>query len=251
MAAEIVVPQDRKLCPVIALIAAALAGCAPPPDVVGLEQDPGFKYEALSAAPMAVLGMTVEGMEPTSASASLQLGGLLAERLTRKRRDLSFLPAMHVADSLGLRDYTRLMREYQDSGRLDDTALVRLAEALSGVRYVLLARLEVHELETGRSVDNYSEEREGRTCDVEQTSKFAVRTLAVHFTVYDLHQRRTAWTGQITDFKERTSGDAWNSCDSLLFNLVTMLANADPDPPELAEVLRKVFDDFARHLPRA
>ncbi len=195
--------------------------------------------------------MTVKGMKPTSTSASLQLGGMLAESLTKKRRDLRFLSAADVADSLGLRDYTLLVQEYHDRSELDSLALSHLAEALGGVHYLILSRLEVDELETGTSVNNSSEERHGHTCDVEQTDKFASRTVGVHFTVYDLRQRRSAWTGHITNSGKRTNGDAWNSCDPLLFNLLTMLLNEEPDPPELARVLRKVLDDFALHLPRA
>jgi hypothetical protein len=252
VAADIVVPEKRMRGPAIALVAAALAGCASLPNVVGLERDPGFTYEALTAAPLAVLGVTVKDLDPMSASASLQLGGLLAESLTRKRRDLRILPAAHVADSLGLRDYTGLVREYQARGWLDSRALSRLAAALGGVRYLLLARLEADELVTGNSVEEYTEEHEGQDCMVEQTTNFAARTLVVHFTIYDLHQRRSAWTGQITDLEERTSRDDWNSCDPLLFSVLSMLfSGGDPDPPELAEVLRKVFEDFALHLPRA
>ena len=251
MAADIVVPGRSMRNPVIALVAAARAGCTSLPEVAGLERDPGVTYESLSAAPVAVLGMTVKGMEPASTSASLQLGGMLAESLTEKRRDLRFLSPANVADSLGLRDYTRLVQEYQDNSGLDSLALSHLAEALGGVRYLLLARLDVDELETGSSVNNSSEEREGHVCDVEQTNKFASRTVGVHFTVYDLPQRRSAWTGQISNSEKRTNGDAWNSCDPLLFNLLTMLLNEEPDSPELARVLRKVFDDFALHLPRA
>ncbi len=251
MAADIVVPGKSMRNPFIALVAAALAGCSSLPEVAGLESDPSFTYESLSAAPVAVLGMTVTGMEPASTSASLQLGGMLAESLTKKRRDLRFLSAADVADSLGLRDYTRLVQEYHDRSGLDSLALSHLAEALGGVRYLLLARLEVDELETGTSVNNSSEERDGRACDVEQTNRFASRTVGVHFKLYDLPQRRSAWTGQITNTEERTNGDAWNSCDPLLFNLLTMLLNEEPDLPELARVLRKVLDDFALHLPRA
>lgn len=251
MAADIVVPGRSMRNPVIALVAAALAGCTSLPEVAGLERDPGFTYESLSAAPVAVLGMTVKGMEPASTSASLQLGGMLAASLTKKRRDLRFLSAANVADSLGLRDYTRLVQEYQNRSGLDSLALSHLAEAVGGVRYLLLARLEVDELETGSSVQNYSEQRDGRACDVEQTNKFASRSVGVHFTVYDLHRRRSAWAGRITNSEKRTNGDAWNSCDSLPFNLLTMLLNDTPDSPQLAGVLRKVFDDFARHLPRA
>lgn len=251
MAADIIVPGKSMRNPVVAFVAVALAGCTSFPEVAGLERDPGFTYESLSAAPVAVLGMTVKGMEPASTSASLQLGGMLAESLTKKRRDLKFLSAANVADSLGLRDYTRLVKEYHDRSELDSLALSHLAEALGAVRYLLLARLEVDELETGSSVYNSSEERDGRACDVEQTDKVAARTVGVHFTVYDLHQRRSAWSGRITNSEERTNGDAWNSCDPLLFNLLTMLLNEQPDSPELPRVLRKVFDDFALHLPRA
>lgn len=251
MATHNFVPDKRIRGLAIALLGAALSGCAPLPEVVGLERDPGFTHEALSAAPLAVLGVTVEGLEPASASASLQLGGLLAERLASKRRDLRILPAVAVADSLGVERYTGFVREYQARGWLDGYALSRLAAALGGVRYLVLARLEADELVTGRSVDDYTEERGGIDCKIEQTTNFSAHTLTVHFTVYDLHQRRSAWAGQISDVKERTSGDSWNSCDPLYFNVLTMLLNGEPEPPELAEVLKKVFEDFARHLPRA
>ncbi len=236
----------------IALVTAAVAGCASLPKVVGLERDPGFTFEALSVAPLAVLGVTWESPEPTSASASLQLGGLLGQSLARKRPDLRVLPAAQVADSLGLEDYASLVREYQARGWLDSLALLRLEAALGGVRYLVVARLEAEQLVTGGSFEEYTEEYEGKDCEIEETSKLAARTLAVHFTVYDLEQRRRAWTGQITDLEERTSGYEWNSCDPFLLNFFGMLlGEADPDPPRQAEVLRKVFDGFALRLPRA
>lgn len=251
MATHTVFPDKRMRGPAIALLGAALAGCAPLPKVVGLERDPGFTYEALSAAPLAVLGVTVDGLEPASASASLQLGGLLAERLASKRRDLRILPPVDVADSLGLQQYTGLVREYQARGWLDRYALSRLAAALGGVRYLVHARLEADDLVTGNSVDDYTEEHAGKDCNIERTTNFAARALAVRFTVYDLHQHHSAWAGQITDVQERTSSDAWNSCDPLFLNVLTMVLNGEPDPPELAEVLKRVFEEFARHLPRA
>ncbi len=236
----------------IVLVAAAGVGCASLPEVVGLERDPGFTYEALSAAPLAVLGVTWKAPEPTSASVGLQLGGLLGESLARKRPDLRILPAAQVADSLGLENYAHLVQEYQARGRLGGGALSQLEAALGEVHYVVVARLEADELMTGRSFEAYTEEYEGQGCEIEETGKFAARTLAVHFTVYDLDQRRRAWTGQITDLKERTSGYEWNSCDPFLLNFFGMLlGEADPDPPRQAEVLRKVFEDFALHLPRA
>lgn len=251
MATRAVVSGERMCGATITLVVAVLAGCTPLPEVVGLERDPSFTYEALSAAPLAVFGVTSESLEPASASASLQLGGLLAQRLASKRRDLRVLAAAQVADSLGIEDYTSFVREHQARGSFDGGALSRLAASLGEVRYLVVARLEVDELLTASSVDQYSEERAGVDCNVEETTNLAARTLAVHFTIYDLHQRRRAWGGQITDLKERTSSDAWNSCDTMLFNLLTMLLNGEPDLPELAEVLGKVFEDFARHLPRA
>lgn len=251
MTTRAVMPEERMCGAAITLVVAALAGCTPLPEVVGLECDPSFTYAALSAAPLAVFGVTSESLEPASASASLQLGGLLAQRLATKRRDLSVLAASQVADSLGIEDYTSFVREYQARGSLDEGALSRLAASLGGVRYMVLARLEVDELLTASSVDKYSEERGGVDCNVEETTNVAARTLAVHFTVYDLHLRRSAWAGQITDLKERTNSDAWNSCDTLLFNVLTMLLNGESDLPELTDVLGKVFEDFARHLPRA
>lgn len=238
--------------PAITLVATGLAGCSPLPDVVGLQRDPSFTYEALSAAPFAVFGVSVEDPVAMSASASLQLGNLMAESLKTKRRDLTVLPATHVADGLGLRDYTWLVREYQAAGSLDEGALSRVAAALDGVRYVALARLETDELTTGESVEEYTDERGGEVCDVERRGKFATRTLAVQFTVYDLHQRHLAWTGRITELEERMSSDEWNSCDPLLVDVLTLLlSGGDADPPELADVLKKVFEDFALHLPRA
>ncbi len=239
-------------CFAITLVAAAPAGCAPLPEVAGLERDPGFTHAALTAAPLAVLGVTWEGPEPTSASASLQLGGLLGQSLGRKRPDLKIVTAGQVADSLGLESYAGLVREYQARGRLDGGALARLEAALGEVRYLVVARLGAEELIAGGSYEEYSEEYEGKDCEIEETRSFAARTLAVHFTVYDLDRRRLAWTGQIADLKERTNGYDWNSCDPVLLNVIDfVLGVGAPDPPRQAEVLKKVFDDFALHLPRA
>ncbi len=63
------------------------------------------------------------------------------------------MPAAQVADSLGLEDYSTLVRRQQARGRLDGRGLSRLAAALGGVRYLVVARLGADELESGVSVE--------------------------------------------------------------------------------------------------
>ena len=227
-----------------ALALSALAGCARPPSVLGLRQDPTFTYQSLDSGRIAVGGVTsIADDAAHSPSARVRSESLLINSLRATHPRLQVASAGAVAAEFGDTAHGELLDRYGRVGELDSASLHELSARLPNLRYVVLARIDADVIDSTETVTVDASQKE-------QTELSSRRTMTVGFHVYDMSRRRSVWSGQFT--RSKSSENSYDKPRSLLGMLVTaVLLHNYPDAPAQHKVLRPIFDAFAERLPQS
>jgi hypothetical protein len=212
--------------------------------VIGLRTDPSFTYDSLYAGGIVVGGVTSLLDEGETAATRRHRASLLRVSILEKRPDIDVQPAEAISQAVGQESYAAVLDDYRLGGELDQARLAQLSEVLADLRYVIFARIEDDAIDSGITVQR--DTARGEDTRIFRTS----RTVTTGFQVYDLTAGNPVWSGYIKEGKKEEN--RYVEYSNLGQALVAALLGNEPEypmTPEFDEVLRKIFEGFAEHLP--
>jgi len=243
------------ICLVTLLFAAWFGGCGEA-KVVHVRTDPNFTYEAASSSTISIAGVvTAIGDEDYQKEVGNKLPLLLATRIAKKRPDLSITDPQRIEKALGKERLRELLDRYGQSGRLDTASVIALFEASRGLaRYVILARIYMDSTARVINEDEFSIDHKTE------------RMIKIVFNVYDISTATLVFDESIShedfnlqlDAKHEAPDDDCSSALSFvacILDIFSFLEDKDdegfPPPPELEDMAKVIFDQFAATLPAA
>ena len=117
----------------------ALGGCAT--TIVGLQHDPSFTYEALTASKMTVGGVTSTVHDFNEMDVN-RASSILRNEFADTRPEFRIEPQGMVLNAMGRESYFRMLSDYNRTGVQSPGWLRELGSALGDSRYAVFARIE-------------------------------------------------------------------------------------------------------------
>lgn len=243
----------------MALTALLATACATT-QVSGLRHDKSLTTQSIIQGRLVVAGVT-SSLQPLEAGQRGRYADTLLWALRDARPAYPLLPAADLAQRLGDARYQALLDSYGRDGVLGEAVL---RQDYPQPRYLLLARIENDYVERRR--DEREEDvppRDGEMVkEVRATVDFVTtRYLAVSLQIYDLQAGTSVWHGLVEDNEARhnTHSRTYDHERRLQQSLVELLLavvidggseeQAYPAPVPREQLLRRVFEGFAKHLP--
>jgi hypothetical protein len=215
-----------------------------------IEHDPTFTEAALERGGLAIGGVTTVEAVTDVQDLSRRYAPLLRRKLLGER-SVSIREWGELKGLLGDERMARCIDGYRETGRADAEVLGNLHDALGATQYVVFARIEGNVVE--REETDKDEMQDGKMVTVGHKRKTR-RRLTVGFRVYDLMTGADVWNAIVEGKSENEKTVAVDDeDDSVLEAIVEVLLDDDtaseyPEPPDVSEVLEKVFDRFAKRV---
>jgi len=240
-----------------------LVACKTP--VVGMQQHGSFTYEAVMQDQL-VIGGVVSTMDELSGIERIRYGDMLARELVDEHNKIQIIPAGLVLKTMGAAWYQHWLDGYMLTGVVDSSDAVMIHRALPHARYLMLSRIEHHEINQSHSesetdvADSEEDRKKGEYEFVRvNVSLNTSRQMGATLMIYDLHQGLLAWSGYIRN-RDINSNSASRTFDkhnrwreeltaAFVDALIEENRNSYPSPPSQEQVLRGIFAGFAEHMP--
>jgi hypothetical protein len=192
--------------------------------------------------------------EDTESRDALRLGDELRQFLEARRGRELVGPGKLLLDG-DAEVYRAVLEEYERSARLTPASLEALQTRRDLGRYLLLARIDVDEIE--KTHEETRDDQDDRVrFEVELLSR---RHVGLSADVYDLDERRVVWSSSFDRrlqkrgrrfTHEALATDVTNAPIEELREIRDRIREVGyPDPPRRADVLQRLFSDLAEALP--
>ncbi|HLB59365.1 MAG TPA: hypothetical protein VJL87_04715 [Bdellovibrionota bacterium] len=238
-------------------ILVGISGCAT--KVVGLKKSPSFLYSNVQNGKMAIGGV-VSATEEVKPAQVATYGNMLMNQIIEERSGIGVASTAMVKEKIGSKQYDALLNDYKNFGSLSKEQIKSLSRNLSGVRYVVFARIDRNEVTNDRAESAVTNSDGKEDPNKRKITKYAGRAMSATFQVADLVEQDSAWSGSITksssNSKEYTKTEFGNS----ILGIVVAIANKGggdedttypyPTPPDEGQVLNYIFSGFAENLPK-
>lgn len=218
--------------------------------ITRLYHDESFTYQSIVSSKIAV-GSVTSIVNDLTAEREKKYSSLLAARLKAVRKDFSFSKEEDILKALGDDERKKIVDEYKNSGELSGSSIEILKNRISVARYLVFARIEDNDYWgrlTRSSIYDYEDSYYpgGRPVRVFVGLDSRYRTyrgMTVSMRVYDINAGKLAWGGTLTDYMRNMNRDRhrWGYWHSTYFSY--------PKPPKSEEILRFIFDSFAKNFP--
>jgi len=236
----------------LAVMLVVAGGCGP--KVRLLKQDERMTFDALRAGKVAIAGVANLAGHDNDPEYEVENWPAIFESALHEARDqLETVPPVLVVERLGEDVHQRMMGAYRRAGDLDSTTLAELGIALSGqARYAALARIEDVALKHLRAQSDEDPDPEVEKLKITKETR---RTARVTFDVYDLTERRSVWSGEISSSSSNQVSFNPDRAERSLLGIVgrAVFGGGDPDYPEAPTVsaaIQAACYDFGRALPK-
>lgn len=183
---------------------------------------------------------------------SAQVGYMLHEQLTVRRRDIKVVPWYEIRQRVGDETVRAFLDELDRYGGPGPASLANVRSGLQGPpRYLLLARIEKDVVT--RNVEK-SETTVGDNTTVDGHWMISERNATVGFQVFDLVTARSVWaaniSGKLETRRYEQEAEDW---EDVLIDILLSDPDSDefPPPPDSDMVLKEIFKTLANKLPKA
>lgn len=238
---------------------ALLVACA---TVDGLYVDPSFTFASMARNNLGVAGVS-SVVQTLSVRQSSSVANILLNQLNDKYPQMGVMPMGDTVRALGAGRYRQMMRYYEDNDVVQDVYLQALRRHISGMRYLVFARIDEDNIQQHREQDDdfVTDGTDDRN-QMSQIQYQTIRTVRISLEVYDLQLNRVVWRGS-TEQKRSTHNDydipatqSGLSTRAIVSNLVSAAGQAMvekqheyPSPPSLSQMAGLCFETLLRKFP--
>ncbi|MFW7379559.1 MAG: hypothetical protein ACOH5I_12170 [Oligoflexus sp.] len=183
---------------------------------------------------------------------------IMLSKIKDEREYARLQPVESLINALGEKTYDAMLRKYASSG-LDEQALSAIADKLSNIQFLALAKIEADQTEASShetSAGEVKDEKGNVTKTPPKVTKKHRRTTLVSMHIYDLKSKNLAFSGQLSKHRENERTYEVNTLTNVL-SVVNAVQGKDteqvyptPNAPETRLVLADIFEGFAENFPK-
>lgn len=233
---------------------AVLFSCAT--KVTGLEKAESFNFNNVKNGKMIVAAVT-HSEDKWKFKDVVKETKSFKRQILEERNDLKVADSVKLVKSIGKKNYSKLMKEYDDNGFISDKTKKYLMNKVKGFRYLTFAKVDSDNISKFRKEEDQTDGNGKKTGKTSMVSTVQ-RNISANINVIDLTDGKNVWSGSIA--KDAKATLSYNvKKDGLIMGIVKAVNGTEeqgpdvkypfPKAPSLKGILAKVYKGFAENLP--